>query len=315
MSTTARSRARLSRGHGHRVTGAALLILLLAAAAYAQIWTGNDMWQGWRGEPPRFATRALKDGQFHFCRLMYPSAYREAGGQGWRTDYPGADTNFSIRLGELTKTAVSIDGEGDPEYFVVRSSGDDNLFHCPFVHIEDAGTAEFTDADVVQLREYLLKGGFMWSDDFWGSRAWAVWEQEIGRVLPPERFPIVDIPVTHSMFQTIYNVKRIPQVPAISRWRNNGGETSERGLRQRSGEHARHLRREGPADGVDDAQHRHFRYVGARRRGRRVFLSLFAGRLCGGHQRDGVRDDALEHIEPELRGLPRARNLDRQHHS
>ena len=230
MSTTARSRARPSKGHGHRVTGAAFLILLLAAAAYAQIWTGNDMWRGWRGEPPRFATHALKDGQFHFCRLMYPSAYREAGGQGWRTDYPGADTNFSIRLGELTKTAVSIDGEGDPEYFVVRSSGDDNIFHCPFVHIEDAGTAEFTDADVVQLREYLLKGGFMWSDDFWGSRAWAVWEQEIGRVLPPERFPIVDIPVTHSMFQTIYNVKRIPQVPAISRWRNNGGETSERGL-------------------------------------------------------------------------------------
>ena len=205
-------------------------MLLLAGAAYAQIWTGNDMWRGFRGEPPRFATRALKDGRFHFCRLMYPSAYREAGGQGWRTDYPGADMNFSIRLAELTKTAVSTDGEGDPEYFVVRSSGDDNLFHCPFVHIEDAGTAEFTDADVVQLREYLLKGGFMWSDDFWGSRAWAIWEQEIGRVLPPERFPIVDIPVTHSMFQTIYSVKRIPQVPAISRWRYNGGETSERGL-------------------------------------------------------------------------------------
>ena len=188
------------------------------------------MWRGFRGEPPRFATRALKDGQFHFCRLMYPSVYREAGGQGWRTDYPGADINFSVRIAELTKTAVSTDGEGDPEYFVVRSSGDDNIFHCPFVHIEDAGTAEFTDADVIQLREYLLKGGFMWSDDFWGSRAWAIWEQEIGRVLPPDRFPIVDIPVTHSMFQTIYSVKRIPQVPAISRWRYNGGETSERGL-------------------------------------------------------------------------------------
>ena len=116
------------------------------------------MWRGWRGEPPRFATRALKDGQFHFCRLMYPSAYREAGGQGWRTDYPGADINFSIRFAELTKTAVSIDGEGDPEYFVVRSSGDDNLFHCPFVHIEDAGTAEFTDADVVQLEELPAEG-------------------------------------------------------------------------------------------------------------------------------------------------------------
>jgi hypothetical protein len=224
MSILASSRAR-------RNNAIALLVaLLLAGAAYAQIWTGNDMWRGWRGEPPRFATRALKDGSFHFCRLMYPSAYREQGGQGWRTDYPGADINFSVRFAELTKTAVSIDGEGDPEYFVVRSSGDDNIFHCPFVHIEDAGTAEFTNEDVAQLREYLLKGGFMWSDDFWGSRAWAVWEKEIGRVLPPERFPIVDIPVTHAMFQTVYSVKRILQVPAISRWRYNGGETSERGL-------------------------------------------------------------------------------------
>ena len=120
---------------------------------------------------------------------MYPSDTASKAAQGWRTDYPGADINFSVRFAELTKTAVSIDGEGDPEHFVVRSSGDDNLFHCPFVHMEDAGTAEFSDADVVQLREYLLKGGFMWSDDFWGSRAWAVWEHEIGRVLPPERYP------------------------------------------------------------------------------------------------------------------------------
>ena len=159
-----------------------------------------------------------------------PERNREQGGQGWRTDYPGADINFSVRFAELTKTAVGTDGEGEPEYFVVRSSGDDNLFHCPFVHIEDAGTAAFTDEDVVQLREYCIKGGFMWSDDFWGSRAWAIWEREIGRVLPPERFPIVDIPITHAMFQTIYNVTRIPQVPAISRWRSNGGSTSERGL-------------------------------------------------------------------------------------
>ena len=129
----------------------------------------------------------------------------------------------------LSKTPVSIDGEGDPEYFVVRSSGDDNLFRCPFVHIEDAGTANFSDADVVQLREYLRKGGFMWSDDFWGSEAWNVWQTQIGRVLPRERYPIVDVPVTHSMFQTVYTVKRILQVPAISQWRRMSDETSERG--------------------------------------------------------------------------------------
>jgi hypothetical protein len=205
-----------------------LALLVSAAAAYGQVW--SDMWRGWRGEPPRFASSVIGDGQFHFCRLMYNSVYREMGGSGWRTDYPGADINFSIRFSELTKSSVSRNGEGDPEYFVVRASGDDNLFRCPYVHIEDAGTARFSDADVVQLRSYLLKGGFMWSDDFWGNRAWANWESEIGRVLPPGKYPIVDIPVTHSMFQTVYNVKRILQVPAISRWRWSGGDTSERGL-------------------------------------------------------------------------------------
>jgi hypothetical protein len=208
---------------------ATTLAMLVGSAAYAQIWSGGDMWRGWRGAGPRFATRAIQDGQFHFCRLMYPSVWREAGGSGWRTDYPGADINFSIRFAELTKTAVSTDGEGDPEYFVVRSSGDENLFRCPYVHIEDAGTARFSVEDVEQLRLYLQKGGFMWSDDFWGSRAWSNWQNEIGRVLPPGEYPIVDIPVTHQMFQTVYGVKRILQVPAISQWRRSGGGTSERG--------------------------------------------------------------------------------------
>jgi hypothetical protein len=208
---------------------ASIAAFLLAGTAYAQIWSGRDMWRGWRGEPPRFATPALRDGQFHFCRLLYPSAYREDGGSGWRTDYPGADINFSIRFAELTKTAVSKDPDGQPEHFVVRSSGDDALFSCPFVHMEDPGTTRFGEADIVQLRRYLEKGGFIWTDDSWGTAAGQNLEDEISRVLPPGRYPIVDVPVTHSMFQTVYNVKRILQVPSIQRWRWLNGGTSERG--------------------------------------------------------------------------------------
>ena len=32
----------------------------------------------------------------------------------------------------------------------------------------DVGTLEFDDAEVTALRAYLLKGGFLWVDDFWG---------------------------------------------------------------------------------------------------------------------------------------------------
>ena len=208
-------------------SGTAVAAVLLTGAVYAQIWTGG-MWGGFRGQRPRFATTAIRDGQFHFCRLMYASYYREDGGQGWRTDYPGADINFSIRFGELTKSAVGKDSDGEPEYFVVRASGDDALFDCPFVHMEDPGTAEFSQADIQQLRKYLLKGGFMWNDDFWGSLAWENWQREIARVLPPAQYPIVDIPPTHPMFQTLFSVKRILQVPSIQRWRGLGGGTSER---------------------------------------------------------------------------------------
>jgi hypothetical protein len=208
-----------------------VLTLLLAAAIHAQIWTGGRMWGGYRGEPPRLATPALRDGAFHFCRLMYPHhPYRqEMGGTGWSTDYPGADINFSIRFSELTKAAVSRDHDDEPEYFVVRSSGDPALFECGFVTMEDVGVALLSDADVQQLRKYLLKGGFIWNDDFWGSAAWTHWVEQISRVLPPQEYPIVDIPVTHPMFHMQYNVKRILQVPAIQRWRFMKPETSERG--------------------------------------------------------------------------------------
>src|SRR4051812_16687814 len=208
------------------------LALSLAAAGYAQIWTGGGrMWGGFRGEPPHFATAALRDGTFHFCRLMYshhPGRF-EAGGTGWTTDYPGADINFSIRFSELTKAAVGRDHDDEPEYFVVRSSGDAALFDCGFVTMEDAGVAQLSEQDVLQLRSYLLKGGFIWNDDFWGTAAWDNWVEQISRVLPPGQFPIVDVPVTHPMFHTQFNVHQVLQVPAIQMWRRLGGGTSERG--------------------------------------------------------------------------------------
>jgi Domain of unknown function (DUF4159) len=56
-----------------------------------------------------------------------------------------------------------------------------------------------------------------------------MWTAEIGRVLPPDVYPIVDIPHDHPIFRTLFEVKRVPQVPSIQFWRRWGGETSERG--------------------------------------------------------------------------------------
>ncbi len=187
------------------------------------------MWRGWgRRMPPRFATEETFDGRFHFCRLMFSSPWREAGGSGWRTDYPGADLNFPIRLAELSKVRISRQASGDANHIVVRPT-DEALFQCPFVLASDVGTAHFEPEEALALRRYLEKGGFLWVDDFWGDRAWDVWVEQLARILPSGEYPIEDVPMTHPLWRTLFEVASLPQIPSIAHWRRSGGDTSERG--------------------------------------------------------------------------------------
>ena len=70
---------------------------------------------------------------------------------------------------------------------------DDTLFNCPFLMASDAGTHRLQRHEAERLRDYLLKGGFFWVDDFWGTAAWDHWEAQIAQVLPPSEFPIEDM--------------------------------------------------------------------------------------------------------------------------
>ena len=163
-----------------RVLVALALVICMASAAAAQFGRGFGF--GFRSRyPPRYPKADTFGVGFNFCRGIYTSARGEAGGQGWSTDYPDADLNFSIRLSELTRTRVKFNDDGRPDFITVRLT-DDALFQCPYLHMEDVGTASFNEREVEALRDYLLKGGFLWVDDFWGRYAWADWVAEIGRV-------------------------------------------------------------------------------------------------------------------------------------
>jgi hypothetical protein len=106
---------------------------------------------------------------------------------------------------------------------VVRLT-DAALFQCPFVIMEDAGTADFSDQEVVRLREFLLKGGFLLVTDYHGTFAREQFDEEIGRALSPAQYPIVDLtPPTHPMWNTLFEVKRLPQMASIQTWRRTGG--------------------------------------------------------------------------------------------
>jgi hypothetical protein len=209
------------------VSAVVVAVLMAASLAEAQRgWRGGrGGWGGEVGAPPKFPNVSDFDGSWHFCRLMYRSVRSQQRGLGWGTDYPYADINFSTRLSELTKTQVGM-LDGEPNHLVVRPT-DPELFQCPFVMASDPGSAGFSAEDAAGLRDYLLKGGFLWVDDFWGPWAWDAFVDEIGKALPPGEFPVKEIGPDHAIYRTLFPIAEIPQVPSMQFWRMTGGATSE----------------------------------------------------------------------------------------
>jgi len=210
---------------------AAAIVLVFAAvtlaAAQFQRGRGGRGGYGYSGRALRYATLEDFDGSFQFCRIVFSPAANGDGGS-WNVDFPRADENLSIRLSELTKTPVGMGSDDLPKHLLINLRQPE-LFHCPFIMMTEVGRLFLDEDEAAGLRNYLLKGGFLWADDFWGERAWQLFESQIRKVLPAASYPIIDLPVTHPMFTSLMRVKRIPQIPSIGFWGGPGGSTSERG--------------------------------------------------------------------------------------
>lgn len=165
-------------------------------------------------------------GPFTYCRLAYNSVRRDGSGGGWDTDFPEAERNVLTRLTELTKLRVSRWSHGEPGYAIVRAV-DPEIYQCPFVMATDVGELGFAPDEMAAMRDYLLKGGFFWGDDFWGSSGWAQFSSQIERLLP--EYPLVEISPDHPLFTSLYIITEVPQIPSINSWRSSGGATSEMG--------------------------------------------------------------------------------------
>ncbi len=176
----------------------------------------------------RMSSEADYAGGFQFCRIVFGSDFRGDTNGNWSVDWPRADINLSTRLAELTKTSVSRTPDGDPAHLLLRLT-DTTLFQCPFVMMTEVGSVAFSDEEAAKLREYLDKGGFVWADDFWGEYAWQWWESQLRRVLPADKYPLIDLPPDHPLFRAQFDVKKTPQISSINYWAGSGGDTSERG--------------------------------------------------------------------------------------
>jgi hypothetical protein len=208
--------------------GAALLVALVVSSG----WGYAQRFRGFSNARLPIATMESFDGAYHFCRTAFRGIQGGDGG-GWLTDYPDADRNLSIRLSELTKTSVSFDPRtGEPNHLIVQLTAPE-LYRCGVIMMYEVGNFYIDDTEAAALRDYLLKGGFLWVDDFWGERAWSIWEGQIRKVFPSGTYPIIDLDLDHPLFGQFRKVSSIPQIPSIDFWLSTGGGTSERGYDSR----------------------------------------------------------------------------------
>jgi hypothetical protein len=205
--------------------------LLLAAAALigaaAVAAQGRGGFGGGFGEAGNLRQEIKQNpAGFILCRLMYTATGTDQSGSGWSIETPRAEQNFMTRLSQFTTTKINRWSDGEPGFAVLRADNPD-LYKCPFVMLASPGSVGFSEPEVTMLRDYLLKGGFVWADDFWGEASWQHWSREIKRVLP--EYEIVDLTPAHPLFSTFYQVTRLPQVPSKRRWNRPGDPTSEFG--------------------------------------------------------------------------------------
>jgi len=147
---------------------------------------------------------------FTFVRLIRdrdPDGPWSAG--SWITDFPDSDLNFSFRLQQMTSIKV------DPNGRTIRLT-DPDLFNYPWIYTVEPGGLLLRDEEVPILRKYLLNGGVLMVDDFWGEWQWEAFAAQMKRVLPERDF--VELPMSHPIFHCVFDIK-VPknklQTPSI----------------------------------------------------------------------------------------------------
>jgi hypothetical protein len=129
------------------------------------------------------------------ARLQYD------GGGDWYAN-PSSLPNLLAAIADRTSLSVE-----RTEARVTLTS--ERLWDYPFLHITGHGNIHFSDAEVVRLREYLARGGFLHADDNYGLDE--SFRREIARVFPDR--PLVDVPLSHPIYHVVYQMSQgIPKI-------------------------------------------------------------------------------------------------------
>jgi hypothetical protein len=158
--------------------------------------------------------------EYTFVRLKY-SSYTWRGRGSWATDYPEADEHFIYGLRGWARSMLAISDDPDAVSLL-----DQRLFTYPFIYAVEPGYMDLSEEEAAKLREYLLRGGFLLLDDFWGEYEWENVQEQMRKVFP--EYEIQELPLTHPIFHCYFDINEVVQVPVIGN-AIRGGPTHEKG--------------------------------------------------------------------------------------
>lgn len=165
--------------------------------------------KGWRhfgqNAPVWEVSAELPKDVFTFARLSYPV---RRGGR-WTADYPEAELNFSWRLHQLTSVQVN-------PFPVIIDIDAEQLRHHPFLYVSEPGHMDLSDEQARVLREYMLNGGFILMDDFWGGEEWKGFEPAFKKIWPDRGF--TELKPDHPVFHCVFDLQSPPQVHSNVYW-------------------------------------------------------------------------------------------------
>jgi hypothetical protein len=176
--------------------------------------------------------------EFYFTRLVYGNgggpartpvfdfrcadlAAGEGGtraGGGWGTDFPASDCKFMWGVQRLTNISVY-----DRSPHLVTAL-DPKLFRYPYLYIVSPHRMYLVPEEAAKLREYLLRGGFLHVDDYWGLQQRAAVEEEMNKIFPDRE--MVQLKLDHEVFRTFFDVDTVMQIPNVNN-ACSGGRTWE----------------------------------------------------------------------------------------
>ena len=139
------------------------------------------------------------DGRFTFARIRY-TVHRRS---GWEFDYPTMERNLMTMMREVTVLAPHVAGSN------VHTFDDPELLNYPVAYLSEPGYWIPSDSEVLGLRTWLAKGGFLIVDDFMRGE-WFNFESQIRRVLPTARIERLDL--SHPVFDSFFRIKTLDMV-------------------------------------------------------------------------------------------------------